>query len=209
MGEQKKKGKRAKKKSYWERVYETGEYRRQWDSKFPSPELVGVVAASSVRFGAVALDLGCGGGREAIFLAYCGYHTIGVDVSTAALDIARRRATQAHINVDWVRGSFFDLPVKSGSVDLLNDRGALHLIAERGRPAFAAEVARVLKPGGVFLVRGVGLGNRQMHYTPITEASLERHFPRAKFHRGPLLPIAMVSDVSAIKARIAVLRRRR
>ena len=77
--------------NYWEKAFESGEY-KHWEFSYPSPELVALAAAGVPRKGARVLDVGCGGGIDSIFMAHCRFRVIGVDISTAALRIARKRA---------------------------------------------------------------------------------------------------------------------
>ncbi|MGA7270866.1 MAG: class I SAM-dependent methyltransferase [Acidimicrobiia bacterium] len=49
-----------------------------------------------------ALDLACGEGRNAVWLAARGWEVTGVDFSAVALDRARRRASEEGVEVDWV-----------------------------------------------------------------------------------------------------------
>ncbi len=53
--------------------------------------------------GARVLDLGCGTGRHSVGLAGLGYRVTGVDLSAGMLEVARRRAEQAGVTVEWVR----------------------------------------------------------------------------------------------------------
>jgi ubiquinone/menaquinone biosynthesis C-methylase UbiE len=54
---------------YWEKAFESGEY-RHWEFNYSSPELVAIVAAGVPRKGEKVLDVGCGGGADAIFMAH-------------------------------------------------------------------------------------------------------------------------------------------
>jgi ubiquinone/menaquinone biosynthesis C-methylase UbiE len=192
----------------WEKTYKSGDYLSLWDYEYPSQELVAAVALQWPKPDGTALDIGCGAGREAIFLAKCGFRVIAVDISTKALDIARRRASDAGVEVDWRQGSFFELPIEDEAVDFINDRGALHLVPEADRPRFAGEVNRVLKSGGSVFLRGAGLDAAEETFTPITAESIDTHFPSATFSRGPVLPITLVSDGGTLDARIVVLQKR-
>lgn len=195
--------------NFWEQAYRSGEYRKHWDYSAPSQELVALVAAGLIAPHARVLDVGCGSGREAVFLAECGCDVAGVDISPRALELARRRAWDEGVEVEWLEGSFFDLPVEDMSVDFINDRGALHLVAEKSRPRYAAEVRRVLKPGGCVLIRGAGPNETGgEHFTPVTEESIDRHFPPSEFRRGPVLPITLISDGGTLDANIVVLHKR-
>ena len=194
-------------KEFWDSTYQDGEYLNHWDYAYPSQELVALVAAQVPKDGAVCLDVGCGAGRDAVFLAQCGFQVIGVDISDKALVIAEKRAAEAGVNVDWRCGSFLDLPLEDHSVDFINDRGALHLVVEPDRPRFASELRRVLKPGGIMLVRGASEANVEEHFTPITVQAVDRHFSSSTFSRGPVAPITLVSDGGNLPANIVVLRK--
>src|SRR4051794_26827266 len=103
----------------WEKMYETGEF-AHWDFVAPSSELVATIAVLGLpQPGEVALDIGCGAGREAIFLAQCGYRTIGVDMTVKALEIARERAREEGVPVDFRQGNALDLPIEDESVDFV------------------------------------------------------------------------------------------
>ncbi|MBL8861764.1 MAG: methyltransferase domain-containing protein [Planctomycetes bacterium] len=88
-----------------------------------------------------ALDLGCGtGGRLARLAARCDLAGLGLDLSAAAVELAARR----HPALAWcVANCDRVLPVRSAAVDLV-------LSVDARRPA--AEIERVLAPGGVLLV---------------------------------------------------------
>ncbi len=191
----------------WDKTYESGDYLNHWDYSFASQELVAAAALQAFKPGGTALDIGCGAGREAIFLAKCGLQVIAVDISAKALEIARKRASDAGVNVDWREGSFLDLPVEDASVDFINDRGALHIVPEAERPQFAREIGRVLKPGGTVFIRGASTEAAEEAFTPITAESIDKHFPPPKFSRGPVLPIMLVSDGGTLNAKIVVLRK--
>jgi ubiquinone/menaquinone biosynthesis C-methylase UbiE len=192
---------------FWDGAYQSGEYRMDWEYAYPSQELVALVAAGVPKNRGVILDVGCGSGQEAVFLAKCGYDVIGVDVSTNALKIAEKLAKKAKVKVDWRQGSVYNLPVPDASIDFINDRGLLHLISEERRPKYAKEVYRVLKPGGILFIRGAD-SNWGKEFTPITEESINNNFPKSTFDKGPVLSIQLISNGGARSARIVVLKRK-
>ena len=51
-----------------------------------------------------ALDVGCGSGRDAVYLAKHGWHVTGVDFAETGLNAARRRAQEDGVEVRWVKG---------------------------------------------------------------------------------------------------------
>ncbi|MFD1428509.1 class I SAM-dependent methyltransferase [Kroppenstedtia sanguinis] len=194
----------------WNAYYTSGDYRQHWDYSHPSNELVAFVAAGSWPSEAVALDVGCGAGREAIFLAGQGFHATGVDLSEAALQIAQDRATKAGVQVDWKQGNALELPVADASVDLVNDRGCFHMIGEEDRPRYAAELARVLKPGGKVLLRGCREVQWEgQSFVLVTPKAVERHFSPA-FDLSPVLPVQLITDSipEGLNANLVVLRKK-
>jgi ubiquinone/menaquinone biosynthesis C-methylase UbiE len=190
---------------FWDDAYQSGEYRMDWEYAYPSQELVALVAAGVPKNRGTILDVGCGSGQEAVFLAKCGYKVIGVDISANALRIAEKLAKKAKVEVDWRQGSVYKLPVEDASIDFINDRGLLHLISEERRPKYAKEVYRVLKPGGILLIRGAD-SHWGKEFTPITEESVSSHFPKSLFDKGPVLPIQLISNGGARSAKIVVLK---
>ena len=66
-----------------------------------------------------ALDLACGSGRNALFLAANGFEVDAVDISDAALDIGRRRARAAGLRVNWIEQDLDESPALADSYTLL------------------------------------------------------------------------------------------
>jgi ubiquinone/menaquinone biosynthesis C-methylase UbiE len=133
-------------------------------ASWSSFELAGFVAGLG-DLPRTAIDVGCGTGGDAVFLAGLGITTTGVDVSGEALDRARERAAAGGVDVTWIEASALDLPIADASIDLMTDRGCLHHIDERDRGRYASEAARVLRPGGALLIRDMGHpghGSRQI-----------------------------------------------
>jgi ubiquinone/menaquinone biosynthesis C-methylase UbiE len=187
---------------YWDSAYKSREF-EHWELDYPSPELVSLIAAGTVRKSEKVLDVGCGGGLDAIFLAQCGLSVICVDVSPAALKIAERRAKKACVEVDWRLGNVLDLPVEDDAVDLVTDRGLFHVIEDADRPKYSSELYRVLKVHGCALIRGAS-----DRFNPVTEEAVRRYFS-SNFESGPVLPIPLFSKVGVIDGKIVFLKKRK
>ena len=192
---------------YWETAYEGGEY-KHWEFKYPSPELTTLVAANVIPKNAKVLDVGSGGGLDAIFLAECGFKITGVDISVAALRIAEKRAIKALVKVNWVRGSIQELPLQNECFDLVIDRGLFHLIENPDRPQYASEVHRVLKNGGKLLMRGKSTESAHDQFNPITKEAIDKYFSNTKFKKGLALPIPLFSVEGAMDAVIVIMQKR-
>jgi|GEM_PF-176651 len=104
--------------------------------------------------GASVLDLGCGTGRYALQAARMGAHpVIGADAVAEMLAVARRKARRAGLEgaVDWQEADLTrTLPFPEASADVVVCALTLSFLPDVG-PAFA-EMARVLRPGGVLVV---------------------------------------------------------
>src|SRR6218665_461893 len=107
----------------------------------------------TTKFGA-ALDIGCGTGISTLPL--CDHFTsvIGVDVSEAQLDEARK-ASSGHANVTYRVGLAHELDFqRDGTVDLITVAQAMHWL---DASKFYRECHRLLRPGGVLAVYGYGV----------------------------------------------------
>lgn len=96
---------------------------------------------SSPGPGAVLVDVGCGGGLQAGWVS--GYRHVGVDVSTSSLEIARRHG------VIPVCGRAEALPFRDGAAQVVVAGELFEHVEDL--PGVVAEVARVLRPGGVLV----------------------------------------------------------
>jgi len=94
------------------------------------------------------LDLGCGTGRFADALLSLSPSVYGVDASESLLALARERYPALHLAL----GEVTHLPYEDGFFDLVVVNGALHHFF--ALEATCREVARVLKPGGIFAILG-------------------------------------------------------
>jgi SAM-dependent methyltransferase len=136
-----------------------------WDSPEPPSALVAFVAAA--RPG-TAVDLGCGTGVQARYLAEHGWQVTGVDAVPRAIATARRadpRGTVTWRVADVTVPSDVDPDSRlAGSCDLLLDNGCLHGLAGDEREGWASTVRHLGAPGATLLIRaaparrGPGIG---------------------------------------------------
>ncbi|AEE47225.1 class I SAM-dependent methyltransferase [Cellulomonas fimi] len=117
-----------------------------------------LVALAEVRPGDRVLDLGCGTGAVAVRVARTvpGAHVTGLDPDLPALRRAARAARRARVPLTLVRGYGQSLPLPDASVDRVVSSLALHHVPADARAATAAEIARVLRPGGTVTVLDFG-----------------------------------------------------
>ncbi len=153
-----------------------------WDREYKNPKLVTGKSdpqADTLRFlkflkkeqkfrveDRNILDLGCGTGRNANYLADLGNKVIGIEISKTALSLAKTRAQEMGINVDYRQGDIGEkYDIEDESIDVILDITSSNSLDEKGREIYLEEVARVLKSptspkatsgkGGCFFVRAL------------------------------------------------------
>jgi SAM-dependent methyltransferase len=96
------------------------------------------------------LELGCGNGRNATYLASVGCTVEAIDFSARAIGWARERADRAGVLVSFQQCSIFDAQFTPGSYDLVYDSGCFHHLPPHRRSDYAGLVHRALRPGGSY-----------------------------------------------------------
>ncbi|HEX3492149.1 MAG TPA: class I SAM-dependent methyltransferase [Streptosporangiaceae bacterium] len=109
----------------------------------------GLLAPGGITPGRV-LELGCGHGRNAAYLAGLGCDVDAVDFSARAIERARERPKPVAGSVTYQCSSIFDAQLTEGSYDLVYDSGCLHHIAPHRRRDYVELVTRALRPGGQY-----------------------------------------------------------
>jgi SAM-dependent methyltransferase len=135
----------------WDRRYEAVE--NLWASRpnrFLVAEVEGLAAGR-------ALDLACGEGQNAIWLATRGWDVTGVDFSQAAIAKARGRARQEGVDVRFVCADLVEYEPDEAAYDLVV---VLYLhISAIERRGVLGKAATALAPGGTFVLVGHDLSN--------------------------------------------------
>ncbi|WP_343715182.1 GrpB family protein [Inquilinus sp.] len=99
------------------------------------------------------LELGCGNGSSSYLLAGKGYEVHGIDISGSAVAWARERFAAAGLRGTFHRGSVCRMPVfADDTFDIVFDGSCLHCLIGDDRAACLAEIRRILRPDGVFVV---------------------------------------------------------
>ena len=138
--------------------------REHWDERYGTEELIWkaepnrfLVEELDALAPGRALDVACGEGRNAVWLASKGWRVTGADFSRAGLAKAQRLATDRGVEVTWVEADVVEWQPPTASFDLVVVM-YLHLPAEQRRRALA-HAAAALAPGGVLLVVGHDTSN--------------------------------------------------
>jgi SAM-dependent methyltransferase len=120
-----------------------------WDTNISPPELMAFIQAHPAGS---ALDLGCGTGTNVITLAQHGWDVTGVDFALRAIQTGRRKVELAGVQARLLHGDVTRLDHVQGPFDLILDIGCLHGVLPDLRPAYFANLERLLAPGGTYLL---------------------------------------------------------
>lgn len=122
-----------------------------WDDPLPPPEIL--TTAERLGPGRV-LDLGCGYGRAAIYLAGMGWNAVGIDFIPKAIAVATERAAESGLadRARFYQASADDLAFLDDQFDLAIDVGCMHSFTEEMLIAYGQELRRLLKPGATYML---------------------------------------------------------
>jgi SAM-dependent methyltransferase len=163
---------------------------RQWDERYSGDELIWSDTPNQFLVAEVvglapgrAVDLGCGEGRNAIWLAERGWEVTGVDFSPVGLAKAKRFADRSGVQVAWVESAVEDWTPPPDGFDLV---ALLYLqLSQPARSAALSAAASAVVPGGTLLVVAHDVDNLTRGYggpqspdvlyavTDVTEAAVE------------------------------------
>ncbi len=99
-----------------------------------------------------AIDLGCGEGSNAIYLAQNGFDVTGVDFSHTALRRARANTQKAGVEINFVREDLTNIHHVSGTFELLVDFGALNDMNQVDRDLYMQNVLPLTHPGSRYIL---------------------------------------------------------
>jgi len=132
----------------WDASYHDG--LAPWDIDRPQPAIVRL--ASRGGFAGAVLDAGCGTGENALHVASLGLSVLGVDVAETALAIARDKAKDRGIEVEFVAADAFQLDRLGRRFETVLDCGLFHTFDGDERPRYAASLASVTEHDGTLYV---------------------------------------------------------
>ena len=135
--------------NFWE-----GEYNKTppWEVGHPQSAFVELFSSNELVVGKL-LDIGCGTGENAIFLAQNGFSVVGIDLVPAAIEKAKQKANKLGLRIDFSVGDALHLRFPPDEFDSVIDSGLFHIFDDKRRLAYIDQIAKVLRPdGGYFML---------------------------------------------------------
>jgi SAM-dependent methyltransferase len=150
----------------------------RWDTGIVPPEIVAL--ADRLPAGQ-ALDLGCGTGTSSFYLAQRGWRVTGIDFIPAAIHRARQKARAANRlgQIDFHVADVTHLDFLPGPFDLAIDVGCLHSLPLAQQQAYAANLARLTRPGATYVLYAFAPHTRSGRRVGLTPDDVAQRFAPA------------------------------
>ena len=138
-----------------------------WDTGEHDKNLEQVIKEHSIP-PCSALELGAGAGSDAVWLARQGFRVTAIDVSPTAVEIARRKAADAGVRIEFIVADALKDKIPPGPFDFVFDRGCFHIFDPQEERSHLVEIIRnSLKPHGRWLsIIGSADGAEREHWPP-------------------------------------------
>jgi ubiquinone/menaquinone biosynthesis C-methylase UbiE len=117
-----------------------------WEIGRPQREFIDLAEAGAIN--GDVLDVGCGTGENALYLAERGHEVQGIDVSSTAIEMARSKAQTRSLGATFTVHDALKLPGLEQQFDTAIDCGLFHVFSDEERPIYAEGLQTVLRSGG-------------------------------------------------------------
>lgn len=136
-------------KDDWNIRYETSD--TPWDSGVVSGELQRVLKEYRIE-PCPTLEVGCGTGTNAVYLARQGFEVMGIDLSSLAIERAQRRVADAGVTCRLVADDLLTTTQVRGSFGFIFDSGCYHAVRRVDEASYVRRLHEWLAPAGWLLV---------------------------------------------------------
>ena len=158
-----------------------------WNIATPPETLVNLFKSGKIVPGK-AVDLGCGTGHYALYMAKNGFDVTGIDISPTAIQIAKKTAEERKISCCFIVADVLGSPnIPEATFDFAYDWELLHHIFPEKREIYIENVYRLLKPAG--------------KYFSLCFSENDSHFGgKGKYRETPLGTILYLSSEDELRA---------
>ena len=99
-----------------------------------------------------AVELGCGSGKNLVFLAKYGFDMTGIEKTPVAIELGHKRLKMAGVAATLLQDDIADLKNVQDVFDLLVDMGQMHDLTEKDRDGYVDSILPLTRPGSQFLL---------------------------------------------------------
>ena len=140
----------------YRKVYEEGA--EFWEEPLPTESLVRFLQDFYWTKGLRVVDMGCGEGRDSIFLAKKGFSVTAIDVSRSAVKRAKEWSDKKGLLIEFLVADVTHLPIKNEIYDLAINVACLQMIVDQQvRDRHLRESHKVLKNNGIYFSCNIGV----------------------------------------------------
>ncbi len=132
-------------RTQYEKLYETEEY--FWGTD-PADFLDLLIAVKPPRHGMKVLDIGCGEGKDAVYMAQKGYRVTAFDLTESGIRKTNRLAAERGVKINAYTADINDFETDE-HFDIVYSTGTIQYLADENISGFFDKVRRITNPGGL------------------------------------------------------------
>jgi cyclopropane fatty-acyl-phospholipid synthase-like methyltransferase len=121
-----------------------------WEIEGPQSEIVHLVERGEIK--SPVLDVGCGTGENALYLAGFGFEVVGIDIVPIAVEKALSKAQKRSLPATFLVWDALILQELQGSFNTVIDSGFFHALPDKKRSVFVQSLASVINPDGTYFM---------------------------------------------------------
>lgn len=162
-------------KNEWDSIYKENKLEKiPWHTEQPEKNLVKLVEQGKIRPGEV-LDMCSGAGTNSIYLASKGFKVTGVDISPAAVKIAKERCLRKGVACNYLVGRVLEFKT-SKKFGFIFDRGCFHHIPNKDKPKYVKRLFNLLNGNGRVYIQC--FSDKNHFEKSISKEDIYRYFSR-------------------------------
>ena len=178
----------------WEKLYASGH-----SSKYPWDVVVTFIFRNRCKLKDISenhlLEVGFGAGNNLWCAAREGFKVSGIEGSSTAVSIAKKRFQDDSLEGDLRIGTFTKLPFEDNFFDLAVDRGSLVCVNKSNQIKAIREIRRCLNIGGKFLFVGYGDTNTSVHSGELSKDGITKNITEGSMAGFGDLTFISVNDI--------------
>lgn len=152
-----------------------------------------------------ALDLGCGAGNNAKFLAEKGLDVYGIDGSKTAIETCKEKFKKLNLKGNFIQGDLLELPYKNNFFDLAIDRESLYANRFNNIKNIIKEVYKKLKNKGLFISFIYSSHHPDREFGKMIESNTYNDFGEEScFHKAGVVHFADIKEIYELYSKFKI-----